>query len=376
MISVYPVRSSHELQRFIWLPWMIYRGDPNWVPPLISHQRRVVAHFYPPPAQGWRCLFLAEKKGRAVGCLAVLIDPALNLAKGSDVGYFSLFESINDEEVAGRLFEAAAGWLRQRGLGMLKGPVSPGGPQEDTGKGLLVEGFDRPPVFMTSYNPPYYQRLLEGSGFSKDFDFYAYLLEKEQILARIPPAKLFKYVTQRYHLHLKTFDLENPEPDIRAIQRVLDLAVPAEWPDVLPPSLDEVRATAERLREIADTDFVVIARVGDEPVGFAAALPDYNQVFLHMNGRFTPLALLKYFYYKRKITCLRLFIMFVVPAFRKKGVPHAIYNHIFEHAYAKGYTHGEGSIIGEHNVEMQRDIEKFGGKRYKTYRIYQKAIGT
>lgn len=373
MITVNPVRSSQELLRFIRLPWVIYHGDPNWVPPLISYQRRELAPFLPSNAKGLRCLFLAEQGGESVGRLAVLIDPVLNQLKGANGGYFSLFECINDVEVAGRLFDSAAGWLRQRSLTMLRGPVSPGGPHDDDCKGLLIEGFDRPPVFMTSYNPSYYSKLLEGCGFSKDFDLYAYLLEEENLWAR-NPQKLVEYAARRYGFRLQTIDLKNLESEIRDIHRVLELAIPAEWPDVLPPSLGEVRASAERLRQVADPDFVVIARAGEKPVGFAAALPDYNQVFIHMNGRLSPWALLKYFYYKRRITCLRLFITFVVPAFRKRGVPQTIYYYMFGRAAAKGYAYGEGSIVGEQNVEMRRDIESAGGRRYKTYRIFQKAL--
>ncbi|MEJ2068953.1 MAG: GNAT family N-acetyltransferase [Syntrophobacterales bacterium] len=375
MITVKPVRSSRELRRFIRLPWKIYRGDAHWVPPLISEQRRLLARSLPSVNQETRCLFLAESGGHPVGRLAVLIDPALNLVKGSQIGYFSLFDCINDEEVAAHLFEAAAEWLRRRGMRVLKGPVSPAGPHEDDSKGLLVEGFDRPPVFMTSYNPSYYQRLMEGQGFNKDFDVYAYLLSKDQVFAK-DPGKIVEYAARRYGFRLETVDLTNTEREIRDIKRVLDLAVPAEWVDMIPPSLEEVRAVAERLRQVADPDFVVIARADHEPIGFAVGLPDYNQVFLHLNGRLTPLGLLKYFYYRRKITWLRVFVMFVVPAFRHKGVSHAMYHHFFRRAVAKGYTHAEGSTIGEPNVEMRRDIESVGGHRYKTYRIYQKTIGT
>jgi GNAT superfamily N-acetyltransferase len=375
MISVNPVRSSRELRRFIRLPWQIYRHDPQWAPPLIPHQRRVLAPSVPSGADGRRCLFLAEDGGQVVGRLAVLCDPALNRVKGSATGYFSLFESINNEQVAARLFETAAAWLGQRGLRVLKGPVSPGGPHEDEGKGLLVDGFDQPPVFMTSYNPSYYQRLLESLGFRKDVDVYAYRLDKDQVLAR-NPAKVVAYAARRYGFRVETVDLHQTEREVRDIKRVLDLAVPAEWPDMIPPALEEVRALAERFRQAADPDLVVFARAGDEPVGFAAALPDYNQVFIHMNGRLTPLTMLKYFYYKRRITCLRVFVMFVTPAFRRKGVSHALYHHLFERAVAKGYTHAEGSTIGERNLEMRRDIEGIGGQRYKTYRIYQKALGT
>jgi GNAT superfamily N-acetyltransferase len=275
--------------------------------------------------------------------------------------------------VAAALFDAAGAWLRARGLTVLKGPVSPEGPHGDDCKGLLVDAFDRPPVLMTSYNPPYYQELIEGCGFAKDFDVYAYLLDKDRLFNR-DPGKVIEYAERRYKFRLDTVNLAKLDDEIRAIKHVLDLAVPAEWPDMIAPSLEELQAMAERMKPIADPDFVVIARAGDEPVGFGIALPDYNQVLIHLNGRMTPLAILKYFYYRRKITWARIFIMFVVPAFRKKGVAHAIYYHIFLRGTGKGYTHGEGSTIGEPNAQMRTDMESIGGQRYKTYRIFKKEL--
>lgn len=374
MITIKPVRSFRELRRFIKLPWRIYRHDPNWVPPLIFEQRRRLVSAVASFDAGRRGLFLAENRGRTVGRLAVLCDPALNRAKGSRTGYFSLFECTDDLEVAGRLFEAAAAWLTCRGLKVLKGPVSPDGPHEDEGKGLLVEGFHQPPVFMTSYNPPYYQLLLEGLGFSKDFDVYAYRLDRDRILGK-HAAKVVAYAARRYGFRLEPVDFGQPEREIRDMKRVLDLAVPEQWPDMIPPSLEEVRALAARLRPVADPDFVVFARVGGEPVGLVAALPDYNQVLIHLNGRLTPVAWLKYFYYRRRLKWLRVFVLFVVPAFRGKGVSHALYHHLFKQAVAKGYTHAEGSTIGEGNREMRWDIEGIGGQRYKTYRVYRQALG-
>lgn len=374
MMVVTPVRSPPELMDFIRLPWVVYRGNPNWVPPLIAEKLRELERWVPPPEGGSRCLFLASDRGRPCGRIAVMVDPVLNRAKGSRTGYFSLFECVDDQDVAGGLFETVVQWLGGRGITDLKGPVSVEGPHGDDCKGLLIDAFDRPPVLMTSYNPPYYQRLIEGCGFRKDFDVYAYLLDKDRLFAR-SPAKVIEYAQRRYGFRLERFELGKLEREIQDVKRVLDLAVPADWPDMIAPSLEEVRVTAERLRAVADPDILVTARAGKEPVGFGIAVPDWNQVLIHLNGRITPLAALKYVYYRRRITWVRIFAMFVVPAFRRKGVAHAIYHQIFVRGVAKGYTHGEGSTIGEPNVTMRTDIESIGGERYKTYRIFEKRIG-
>ncbi|MBE3072641.1 MAG: hypothetical protein IMZ67_06665, partial [Acidobacteria bacterium] len=266
-------------------------------------------------------------------------------------------------------------WLRGLGITTIKGPVSPEGPHGDNCKGLLVDAFDRPPVLMTSYNPPYYRALLEGCGYAKDFDVFAYFLDKDRLFAR-DPGKIIEFAQRRYRFRIDTVDLSRFDEETAALKHVLDAAVPAEWPDMMAPSLEEVRAMARRMLPIADPELIVIARSGDEPVGFGIALPDLNQVLIRLNGRMTPLALARYAYYRRRITWARIFVMFVVPAFRKKGVAHAMYYHIFVHGVRKGYTHGEGSTIGEENAVMRADIEGFGGQHYKTYRIFSKEISS
>ncbi len=374
-VDVRPVRTARELRQFLRLPWSIYRGNPNWVPPLLSEVRRSTGQNGGARPGLSRELFLALADGRPAGRIQVSVDDELNARKKVTTGYFSLFETTDDPAVCGQLVAAGEQWLRERGMTTIKGPVSPDGPHGDDCKGLLIDAFDRPPVLMTSYNPPYYRPLLEGCGYAKDFDVFAYFLHEDTLFAR-DPAKVIEFAQRRYKFRVDTVDVSKFDEETAAIKQVLDLAVPAEWPDMMAPPLEEVRAMARRMLPIADPELIVIARSGDEPVGFGIALPDLNQVLIHLNGRMTPLGMAKYLYYRRRMNWVRFFIMFVVPAFRKKGVAHALYYHIFLHGTRKGYSHGEGSTIGEENVQMRADIEGFGGQRYKTYRIFSKEISS
>jgi GNAT superfamily N-acetyltransferase len=143
---------------------------------------------------------------------------------------------------------------------------------------------------------------------------------------------------------------------------------------MVPPSLEEVREMAARLVPLVDPDLTAIVRTGDQAVGFGLAIPDYNQVLIHLNGRITPLGAVKYLWYKRRINRIRFFIMFVTPDFRQKGVAHAIYHRVFSRGTAKGYSQGEASTIGETNRQMRADLEKMGATRSRTYRVYGKTI--
>jgi GNAT superfamily N-acetyltransferase len=371
--AVTPVTTRAELARFIRLPWTIYRRDRNWVPPLVREMRKALSS----GAEGVRLpheLFLAVRSGRDVGRIYVGFDPRGRQSDGAGPsGFFSLFECEDEAPTAAGLFEAAGSWLQARGIDTIKGPVPTVGFQGDEYKGLLLDAFDLPPVIMTSYNPPYYQRLIEQCGFEKELDLFAYRLLAEELFPR-SPERVVRYAQRRYGFTLETVNLQRREEHVGAIKHILDRAMPAEWPDIVVPTLEELHAMAKRMAPIADPDLIVIASAGDEPIGFGLALPDYNQVLIHLNGRLTPLALARYFWYKRRINCARIFILFVVPAFRRKGVAHAIYHRIFVNGVGKGYTRGEGSTIGETNTQMRADMESIGATKYKTYRIYRRDL--
>lgn len=373
-LSVIPVRSRKDLMRFIKLPWKIYKGNPCWVPPLIKDMREMLDPGKESGvAKGEQELFLALVDGEPAGRIFIAIDPVLNQKKEMSMGYFSLFECIQNQDVANLLFDSAFSWFREQGIGKVIGPVSPTGTDGDEYKGLLLDCFDQPPVLMNSYNPPYYRQLIENYGFRKDYDVFAYYLDKDKIFQK-NPSRVIEYAKKKYNFRVDSLNFKNLEREIKDIKHVMDLAIPDEWPDLVPPSLEEVREIAKKLLTYADPDLVVMARSGDEAIGFGIALPDFNQVLIHMNGRMNPLSIIKYLWYKRKVTQARFFVMFVIPAFRSKGVSYAIYYTVFKNAADKGIYYGEGSTIGETNQRMRADIEGFGGQKYKTYRIFVKEV--
>lgn len=373
-LTAVKVETKADLNRFIKLPWSIYRGAPNWVPPLIKDMKDTLdVSSNPGMGKIDRGLFLVLLDGKPAGRIFAGIDSNLNNKKNMKLGFFSLFECIDSTEAANLLFDTAFAWFREKGVDSVIGPVSPTGTDGDEYKGLLINCFDRPPMIMNSYNPEYYVRLIEQYGFEKDYDVFAYYMDKDLIFKK-DPGRAIEYAQKKYGFRVDTINLKDIEGEIKAIKHVLDLAVPDEWPDLVAPSLEEVREMAKKLLTYADPDLIVIARSEEEPIGFALALPDYNQVMIRMNGRLTPLAALKYLWYKRKINSARVFVMFVIPSFRSKGASYAIYYRVFKNGVDKGYYWGEGSTIGETNHRMRADIEGFGARHYKTYRIFKKSV--
>ncbi len=373
-LEIKTVVTKLEMKQFLKLPWKIYKGDKCWVPPLLNDLKDALDPVKNSTLQKIEHeLFLVLMDGEPVGRIYAGIDTNLNQKKHMNMAFFSLFECIYDYDVAKLLFDTAFNWSKQNGADFVSGPVAITGADGDENKGLLVNCFDKPPVIMNSYNPAYYMDFIEKYGFVKDYDVYAYYLDKESMFKK-DPSKVIEYAQKRYGFRVDPLNLNDLENEIKALKYVMDISMPEEWPDLVPPTLEEVREIAKKIVTLADPALLPIARHGDEPIGFAIALPDYNQVLIHLNGRITPLSALKFLWYKRKIKSARMFAMFVVPQFRSKGVSFAIYHTAFKNGINKGYTWGEGSTIGETNLRMRADIEGTGATHYKTYRIYRKDL--
>lgn len=376
-IVVTSVRTKAELKNFIMFPWKIYKGNNYWVPPLINDSKKTLMPLINPETRNKECeLYMAFLDGEPAARIFTSFDKTLNQKKHANMGFFSMFECIDNIKVAKAIFDKAFSWFRKHDIDLIRGPVSIDGADRDENKGLLIDSFDKPPVLLNSYNPEYYIKLFKECGFEKDYDVFAYYLDRNKLFDK-DPSRVIEYAKKKYDFKVDTINLKKVDREIDDIKYVLDLAVPDEWEDLVPPSLDDIRVIAKDLITFVDPDLIAIARTNDttnRPIGFAIALPDYNQVLIHLNGHINPLSIIKYAWYKRKIDAARIFIMFVIPEYRKKGVSFAIYHQIFLKGSEKGYLWGEGSTIGEENLDMRNDIEKMGGEKYKTYRIFKKEL--
>jgi GNAT superfamily N-acetyltransferase len=369
LIEIIPVSSARERRAFVDLPWRLYKDDPNWIPPLRMDMMNTLNPKHNALLRlGPNCFFLARKDGQVVGRIGCGVDNLLNKAKGKNLGYITLFESIQDYEVAEALFDAAMNFLRSHGVETATGPQSPS--NGDDYRGLLVDGFDGPPALLASYNPPWYQDYFEKYGFEKQFDRLGFWFDLDEI-----PEKLVRgaeIAQKRYKFTVRPVNLDNLESDILAIKHVVDKATPTEWPDMISPSLEEVRAEVKKLIPIAEPELVFIAEAEDgEPIGLSITLPDYNQIIKRMNGKIFPLGWLKFLYLKKKVNTARLFALMVIPEYHRKGVSAALYKYTMDAAKQRGYIGGDASSIHEFNLKIYNDALGSGGKAYRRFRVYQ-----
>ena len=172
MIEISEVRSRKDRDAFIKFQWPIYANDPAWVPPLILERKQFLDRKrHPFYRHGDAAQFLARRAGEVVGRIMASDDPNYNAAHNSNVGCFGLFECIDDVDLARALFDAASDWLRKKGRSEIMGPIDY---STNYTCGLLIDGFEHPPTILTTHNPPYYERLIESCGFTKEKDWYAW----------------------------------------------------------------------------------------------------------------------------------------------------------------------------------------------------------
>ena len=253
---------------------------------------------------------------------------------------------------------------------MVIGPMNPSTNHEC---GLLIEGFDYSPFVMMPYNPPYYQELLEGCGLQKAKDLYAnIILGDGSVPSRI--LRMSDRIKRRSPgLNVRPLDLKGVEEDAKRVKDVYNAAWRDNW-GFVPPTDEEMRLMIKRSKPLVVPDVALFAEIGKETVGFILGLPNYNLVLKRLNGRLGLLGPLKFLYYARKIHEIRVMILGVLPEFQKRGIETLLYAEIFRRGQARGYMKAEMSWILEDNHLMQKGIEDFGGRRYKTYRIYQSPL--
>jgi GNAT superfamily N-acetyltransferase len=369
-ISVSIVGSKKERDEFIKFPWRIYQNDPAWVPPLIIERREFLDRKkHPFYRHGDAVLFLARRNGEIVGRIMASDDPNYNKLHQTNVGCAGLFDSIDDVEVANALFDAAAGWLRERGRTEIIGPIDY---STNYVCGLLIDGFEYPPVVLTAHNPPYYQRLWEQCGFVKEVDWYAWWFsEFTKPLDRL--RRIVNARTAKQGITIRPIDVKNLAADTQKIREVYNQAWKDNW-GFVPFTEAEADHMAKEMRPLLVPAGTLIAEAEGVPVGFVIAIPDIHIALRKMNGRLTwfglPIGLLKLIYYRFTLRIARMVALGVVEKYRRFGVAEALVLREMEGAYKTG----ELSMTLEENFMVNRFIEAMGAKRYKTYRIYRRAI--
>ena len=369
-LTVHPVTTPGDLNRFARLPWPIYGNDPLWVPPLLGEFKKLFDTAKHPFHRHSKVQsFLAVKDGRDVGRITAIWNRNHQQFHGEDVGFFGFFECIDDREVGAALFEAAAGWLREHGLTRMRGPANFSSNEE---WGLLVDGWNGTPKVMMTYNPRWYPALLDAAGFTKAKDLVAYFIPHNVIPERL--ARGNEIVRRRSpDVTIRSINMKKFESEVAIISGIYNRSWEKNWGFV--PMTDlEIGHMAKELRPVVDPDLIYFAEKAGEVIGFSMSLPDVYPALRKANGRLFPLGLLKLLWYARKAEWVRVLTLGLLPEHRKSGIDVMMYDHLFKVCQRKGYRGGEFSWLLEDNLAIRTAMDNLGGYVYRTYRLYEKPV--
>lgn len=374
-MNIREVSSKKDRLAFVRMLWDIYADDPNWVPPLEMDRMKLIDPEKNPFYSHSDCsFFVAEENGKIVGRIAGIVNHNHNRFQEDKVGFFGFFECTNNAELAKSLFHAAENFVRSKGMTSIHGPYNPSSNDES---GLLVEGFDRPPVLLMTYNPPYYIDLLEKNGYKKEMDLYAWLLSTETARSE-KLARVTKALESRSEVTIRPLDKNKFAEEVERVKAIYNSAWEKNW-GFVPLTNEEFDALVKDLKPVYDPDMIFFAEKDGKTIGFSLSMPDINQAFaagprIPRGAMNVPIGLFNLMAKKKKIDTVRIIILGILKEYRGKGIDGMLYNATIEMAERKGYKYGEASWILENNDPMNRALEMMNAKRYKTYRIYEKPL--
>ncbi len=373
-IIVKEVLTELEMMDFIKFPWKIYKDDKHWVAPLLFDIKKNLNRKRNPFFEHAQVKFyLAYKDGELSGRIAAIKNDMHNDFHKDKAGFFGFFECINDQQVANALFDKAKNFLKSLGLDEIRGPINLSTNDEI---GLLIDGFDFDPCLLMTYNPRYYINLIEGYGYKKIKDVYAFLVEdkitkNEKVMSKL--TRLSDIVMKKENIVIRNINMKDFDNELRKVREVYNKAWMYNW-GFVPMTDKEFDYIADSFKMILNPNLVYFAESNGVPVGFSLALPDMNVVFKKLNGKIFPFGIFKLLFGKKNIHSIRLLTMGIVKEFHKKGIEAVFIKHTIERGIASGFNAAEISWILEDNMPMVQTAVNLDADKYKTYRIYNITI--
>lgn len=375
-IEIVAVETAADRDAFIRVPFAIYGPEDLWVPPLILERRE---HFSPRKNPYFEhaeaALWIARHAGRDVGRISAQVCSLHRHLHGADRGQFGFIEAVDDPDVFAALFDTAEAWLRARGTRKVGGPFNFSINDE---MGLLVDGLDTPPSLMMAHAKPYYPARVEALGYAKAKDVIAYDYHTSAGLPRSAAAMIGR-AKESGDLAIRPIRKARLDEELAIILDIFNDAWSDNW-GFVPWTARELEALGTVMKMLVKEEYVAIAHWRGEPAAFAVTLPNINDWIADLDGRLLPFGWAKLLWRlkSRPPRSVRLPLMGVRKVHQGTAVGAALSMGVVDavRAYhmSRGTRHAELSWILEDNAPMRRMIEGLGGRAYKTYRIYEKAI--
>lgn len=372
-ILIREVISKQDTKAYIDFPHELYKNDKNYVPEIYMGQKDIFnKKKYPFFEYGEVRSFLAYRDQKIVGRISAIANHRYNEYHNCNIGFFGFFDVINDQHVADLLLDKVTEVLKEYHFDRILGPTNY---STNETAGVLIDGYDRPPMLMMTYNYPYYPTLLESYGYGKEMDLYAYMIYTNKASEKsLKLSNLLEERLQRQGITIRNLNLKKYRQEVAMLKEVYNAAWEKNW-GFVPFTEAEFAHLAADLKMLADEKFAYIAEYKGKAVAFGISLPNINEITIDFKkGRLLPFNIFKLLLKKSKVRTVRILALGVTEGFRKKGIEAIFFAKNIAEARVRNLEGGEASWILESNAEMVQAAEKLNGERYKSYRIYSKSI--
>lgn len=369
MIEVTPVASREQFRRFVDYAYELNASDPRWIPELrLSARERLTPKKNPFFEHADVELLLARRDGAVAGRVAAIDDRLHNQTHRETTAMFGFFEAV-DAEATRALLTAVEAWARSRGLTRVRGPINP---SLNESVGLLIDGFDTDPMLLMPHNPPAYPAFVEAAGYSKVKDLYAWLYD---IGGEPPPlvARLAERLRDRHRITLRPLNVKQLDREADRLREIYCSAWAHNWGFVAPTPA-EFRRIAREMKPIFDPRCAVCAEVDGRMIACAVAVPDVNQALKGTDGRLNLSTIWRLIRRNRHIDQVRLLLLGIDTKYRTTGLYPVLLVELHRQLAGSAYRRAEFSWVLENNRDINQPAEQAGARRYRTYRIYEKAI--
>jgi hypothetical protein len=366
-----------DTRDFIQAGFEVFRDDPAWIAPLgMMIKERLDPKKDPCHRHADVALFTAWKGGRLVGRVSATVDHAWLDQWNDRTGHFGYFDTIDDEEIARALLERAEAWLRAKGMKRVNGPMSLTANHEI---GLLVGGFEHPPVLDMGHSRAYQGTLAEKCGYAKEKDLFAWHYEATgQFNART--LKAWEGTIALPEVKLRSIELRRLRHELGVIMDIYNENWAGKW-GYVPVTAEELDKMASDMSLVLDPTIAFIAEIDGKPAGMCITIPNLNEVIADMGGDLFPFNWAKLLWRTKVKTpaSSRLILLGVRLEYRKNvkrygGLSAAMYVEVAKRGFAKGYKWAELGWTREDDAPINLGIRSMGARIYKTYRVYEKAL--
>lgn len=376
-LKIIDVKTKAEEQAFLDLPYTLYRSEPQWRAPLRFERKDQLSQKKNPTAAVLdRQLFLAMKDGQCAGRIAAFINPAHIEVHKEKAGHFGYWDCIADPDVGQALLDKAQTWLRDKGMEKIIGPTSHTVNEEC---GLLIDGFDTPPVLMMPFGRPDYQTMIENQGFEKAIDMYAFMADLNAGYPRPRVTSMMvEYANKNKDIVVRHLDKKNLAEEMPKVMDIFNDAWSDNW-GYVPFSDAEVAHMASEMKPLISPETFLIGDIKGEPAAFIAMIPNLNEIIHGLDGKLLPFGWAKALSrFMKGAKTARIPLMGIRKEHQGSRQGLALIAKLCEDVFAagrdKGYSHCELSWILETNQSMIRICEQASATAYKTYRMYEKTL--